>query len=261
MPASAKRLRSAVGRFRLALDRLPTVARAAFGDQSGPGPATSRGRRTRRHPWRAGRRRDRPPGGRAAGHGRSASPCRGGLPRRASRQSIDHCRCAARTRCPKGCSLAFDRRAKEQLEHEDMVAARQFPIRDRSRTSAAGPRGEAPPGILPPACGLGEVRKRAAGRELAGRLGDVVVGRGPVAAQAGQVFLVMMQLTHEVRVLFEQRRDVRPPRQEAPHPDPGSSRTPSSMPLVQCTPGNGVAPPPGAQLRRELGIRASAVRK
>ena len=77
-----------------------------------------------------------------------------------------------------------------------------------------------------------------------------------MAAQAGQVFLVMMQLTHEVRVLFELRRDVRPPRQEAPYPDPGKQPDPELDAAGPVHAGQKwVALPPGSKLRgHEIGI-------
>ena len=112
-------------------------------------------------------------------------------------------------------------------------------------------------GLLPPARGLREIGKGAAGGELACLLGDqVVVRRGAVAAEAGEVLLMMVQLTQEFGVVVEQGRDAGPTVQQAPDPDPGEQPDAELDAAGPMDAGEErVAPPPGAQLRgREVRV-------
>ena len=154
-------------------------------------------------------------------------------------------------------SLAFGCRREKQLEHEDMIVARQFPVQTALKRLQTGLAAEYRGGLLPPACGLGEIGKGAAGRELAGGLGnDVVVRRRAVAAQAGKVFLMVMQLTQEVRVVLEQCRGGRPAGEQSSNPDPRQEPDPELDPAGPVDAGQkGIAPPPGSKLPgREVGI-------
>ena len=96
---------------------------------------------------------------------------------------------------------------------------------------------EQPRRVPPPAVALREPREGAAGHELPGGLGDhVIVGRGAPAAERGQVLLVPADLPHGERVALEQ---VATPGQSSSRRRIQARlirRTPSSMPLVQCTP-------------------------
>lgn len=140
------------------------------------------------------------------------------------REGIHHRADALPERAPQRMarSFAFDSCGEKQLEHEDMVAAGQLPVQAALEglmmRFAAEHRGR----ILTPAPRLREIGKGAAGCELACCFSDdVIVRGGTVAAQAGEVFLVMIKLTLKVRVVVEQGPNARPAVQETPDPDPG----------------------------------------
>ena len=90
---------------------------------------------------------------------------------------------------------------------------------------------------------LGVPGEGAGGREPAGRLGhDVVVGRGAAAPEGREVLLVPPDLAQ--RVGFSSKRSADPGQSSRSRRTQTQlvSRTPSSMPLVQCTPDrNGLA--------------------
>src|SRR5690606_29962629 len=122
----------------------------------------------------------RRPAARVEGSGERVDHCADELP---------HVRSAG-----KACSLAFDRRCEKQLEHEDVVAARQLSIETASEGLPMRFTPERGGGAFAPRRCLREVRQGAGSRELAGGLGDeVIVRRGAVAWQPGEIFLMMMQ--------------------------------------------------------------------
>ncbi len=148
--------------------------------------------------------------------------------------------------------FAFDRRGQQQLEHEHVIAARELPVQTALEGLQPHLATERAGGLVAPTRGLREIGKGAAGRELARFLGDqVVVRRGAVAAQSGEILLMVMELAQKLGVVVEQGPDPGPTVQQTPHPDPGEqpdAELDSARPMDARE--ERVAAPPGPQLRR-----------
>ena len=154
----------------------------------------------------------------------------------------------------------LDRRDRDELGDEAVVVGGQLAVhavREGVGQEVAGQPGR---GVVAPRVGLGVPGEGAGRDQPSGFLGDrVVVGRGAMAAEGGEVLLVPPDLVQRLVVVLEQVTDLGQPSSSRRTHAQEISRMPSSMPLVQWTPErNGLAAHQERRWRRRARRRRSS---